>query len=107
MVNSTFTKAGMEQHVISMEEVHTVHSRKVERKEAGETSRGHDQPVIGAIQNLSITIHDEGRTSSEEANFKKLKEARDKWQNEKTTEPKIQKVMLVHFNKNKIVFLLI
>ena len=35
----TLTMAGME-HIISMEEM--IHSRKVERKEAGETSRGHD-----------------------------------------------------------------
>ena len=48
--------AGME-HIISMEEM--IHSRKVERKEVGETSKGHDQPVIVS----SIAIH--GETGSD------------------------------------------
>lgn len=82
--------AGME-HIISMEEI--IHSREVERKEAGETSRGHDQPVIVS----SIAIH--GETGSEEENFMKLKEARVKGKNRWTTKPKIQKVVFVHLIK--------
>lgn len=90
--------AGME-HIISMEEM--IHSRKVERKEAGETSRGHDQPVIvsSATQKLSIAIHETGCASSEEENFMKLKEARVKGKNRWTTKPKIQKVVFVHLIK--------
>lgn len=93
----TLTMAGME-HIISMEEMI---SRTVERKEAGETSRGHDQPVIvsSATQKLSIAIHETGCTRSEEENFMKLKEARLKGINRWTTKPKIQKVMFVHLIK--------
>ena len=82
--------AGME-HIISMEEM--IHSRKVERKEVGETSKGHDQPVIVS----SIAIH--GETGSEEENFMKLKEARVKGTNRWTSKPKIQKVVFVHLIK--------
>ena len=87
------------EHIISMEEM--IHSRKVERKEAGETSRGHDQPVIvsSATQELSIAIHETGCASSEEENFMKLKEARVKGKNRWTTKPKIQKVLFVHLIK--------
>ena len=47
------------EHVISIE---GFHSRKVERKEAGETSRGHDQPVIvaSATEKLNITVQEKG-----------------------------------------------
>ena len=83
----TLMMAGME-HIISMEEM--IHSRKVERKEVGETSKGHDQPVIVS----SIAIH--GETGSEEENFMKLKEARVKGTNRWTSKPKIQKVVFVH-----------
>ncbi|XP_075639321.1 UPF0481 protein At3g47200-like [Castanea sativa] len=90
--------AGME-HIISMEEMI---SRTVERKEAGETSRGHDQPVIvsSATQKLSIAIHETGCTRSEEENFMKLKEARLKGINRWTTKPKIQKVLLLRGHKD-------
>ena len=75
------------EHVISMEEFH---SRKVERKEAGESSRDNDQPVIvaGETHKLTITIQDS--TSSKEEKFKKLKEAQAKVQ--LGTTPKIQEV---------------
>ena len=75
------------EHVISMEEFH---SRKVERKEAGESSRDNDQPVIvaGETHKLTITIQDS--TSSKEKKFKKLKEAQAKVQ--LGTTPKIQEV---------------
>uniref|UniRef100_A0A7N2M4V0 Uncharacterized protein n=1 Tax=Quercus lobata TaxID=97700 RepID=A0A7N2M4V0_QUELO len=88
------------EHIISMEEM--IHSRKVERKEAGETSRGHDQPVIvsSATQELSIAIHETGCASSEEENFMKLKEARVKGKNRWTTKPKIQKVLLLRCHKD-------
>ncbi|KAM3690770.1 hypothetical protein ACB094_09G147200 [Castanea mollissima] len=87
------------EHIISMEEMI---SRKVERKEAGETSRGHDQPVIvsSATQKLSIAIHETGCTRSEEENFMKLKEARLKGINRWTTKPKIQKVLLLRGHKD-------
>ncbi|KAM3690767.1 hypothetical protein ACB098_09G148500 [Castanea mollissima] len=77
-------------------------SRTVERKEAGETSRGHDQPVIvsSATQKLSIAIHETGCTRSEEENFMKLKEARLKGINRWTTKPKIQKVLLLRGHKD-------
>uniref|UniRef100_A0A2N9HBB6 Uncharacterized protein n=1 Tax=Fagus sylvatica TaxID=28930 RepID=A0A2N9HBB6_FAGSY len=60
------------EHVISIEEFH---SRKVERKEAGETSRGHDQPVIvaSATEKLNITVQEKGSNSSVEEKFKKLR----------------------------------
>ena len=66
------------------------HSRKVERKEAGESSRDNDQPVIvaGETHKLTITIQDS--TSSKEKKFKKLKEAQAKVQ--LGTTPKIQEV---------------
>ena len=75
------------EHVISMEEFH---SRKIERKEAGESSRDNDQPVIvaGETHKLTITIQDS--TSSKEEKFKKLKEAQAKVQ--LGTTPKIQEV---------------
>ena len=57
-----------------------------------------------ATQKLSITIHEKGRTSFEEENFKKLMEAQ--LQNLTETKPKIQKVVLVHFKKNIIEILL-
>ena len=81
------------------------HLRKVERKEAGESSRDNDQPVIvaGETHKLTITIQDS--TSSKEEKFKKLKEAQAKVQ--LGTTPKIQEVVLMHYNKSKIVFLLI
>ena len=81
------------------------HSRKVERKEAGESSRDNDQPVIvaGETHKLTITIQDS--TSSKEEKFKKLKEAQAKVQ--LGTTPKIQEVVLMHYNKSKIVLLLI
>ena len=90
------------EHVISIKEFHL---RKVERKEAGETSRGHDQPVIvtSATEKLSITVQEKGSNSSEEEKFKKLEEARVKLLNRGKTKPKIRKVVLVHFNKNKII----
>ena len=90
------------EHVISIEEFH---SRKVERKEAGETSRGHDQPVIvaSATEKLNITVQEKGSNSSVEEKFKKLREAPIKRQNQVTTKPKIRKVVLVHFNKNKMI----
>ena len=90
------------EHVISMEEFH---SRKVERKEAGESSRDNDQPVIvdGDTHTLTITLQERGSTStsSKEEKFKKLKEAQAKVQLGAT--PKIQKVVLMHYNKSKIV----
>ncbi|KAM3738683.1 hypothetical protein ACB098_09G149100 [Castanea mollissima] len=68
-------------HVISMEEFH---SRKVEGREAGESSRDNDQPVIVArdTQKLTITIQERGSTISKEEKekFKKLKEAQAKVQ---------------------------
>ena len=90
------------EHVISMEEFH---SRKVERKEAGESSRDNDQPVIvaGETHKLTITIQDS--TSSKEEKFKKLKEAQAKVQ--LGTTPKIRQVVLMHYNKSKIVLSLI
>ena len=97
------------EHVISMEEFH---SRKVERRETGEASRGHDQPVsvVIATERLSITIHENEiySTSFEKENFKKLKEAQVKGKNRWTTKPKIQKVVLIcAFNyQNKIILLL-
>ncbi|KAK9987093.1 hypothetical protein SO802_032044 [Lithocarpus litseifolius] len=72
------------EHIVSIEEM--IHSRKVERKEAGETSRGHDQPVIVS--------------SSEEENFMKLKEARVKGMNRWTKKPKIQKDLLLRGHKD-------
>ncbi len=86
------------EHVISIEESH---SRKVERKEASETSRGHDQPVI-----VASATEKKGSNSSVEKKFKKLEEARGKLPNRGTDKPKIQKVVLVHFNQNKVIHLL-
>ncbi|KAK7844541.1 upf0481 protein [Quercus suber] len=84
------------EHVISMEEFH---SRKVERRETGEASRGHDQPVsvVAANEELSITIQENEiySTSFEKENFKKLKETQVKGKNRWTTKPKIQKVVLL------------
>ena len=75
------------------------HSRKVERRETGEASRGHDQPVSVVVANeeLSITIHENEiySTSFEKENFKKLKEAQVKGKYRWTTKPKIQKVVLI------------
>uniref|UniRef100_A0A2N9IE34 Uncharacterized protein n=1 Tax=Fagus sylvatica TaxID=28930 RepID=A0A2N9IE34_FAGSY len=87
------------EHVISIEEFH---SRKVERKEAGETSRGHDQPVIvaSATEKLNITVQEKGSNSSVEEKFKKLREAAIKRQNQATTKPKIRKVVLLRDHKN-------
>ncbi|XP_075639368.1 UPF0481 protein At3g47200-like [Castanea sativa] len=89
------------EHVISMEEIH---SRKVERREAGEASVGHDQPVsvVVATEKLSITIHENEiySTSFEKENFKKLKEAQVKGKNRWTTKPKIQKVLLLRDHKH-------
>ena len=69
------------------------HSRKVERKEAGESSRDNDQPVIvaGDTHKLTITIQERGSTSSKEEKFKKLKEAQAKLQ--LGTTPKIREVV--------------
>nr|POE68977.1 upf0481 protein [Quercus suber] len=89
------------EHVISMEEFH---SRKVERRETGEASRGHDQPVsvVAANEELSITIQENEiySTSFEKENFKKLKETQVKGKNRWTTKPKIQKVLLLRDHKN-------
>ena len=87
-------------------------SRKVERKETGEASRGHDQPVSVDVAKWErrITIHENEiySTSFEKENFKKLKEAQVKGKNRWTTKPKIQKVVLIcAFNyQNKIILLL-
>ena len=93
------------EHVISME----FHLRKVERKEAAESSRDNGQPVIvaGDTHTLTITIQERGSTStsSKEEKFKKLKEAQAKVQ--LGTTPKIRQVVLMHYNKSKIVLLLI
>ena len=79
------------EHVISME----FHLRKVERKEAGESSRDNDQPVIvdGDTHTLTITLQERGSTStsSKEEKFKKLKEAQAKVQLGAT--PKISQVL--------------
>ena len=85
------------EHVISIE---GFHSRKVERKEAGETSRGHDQPVIVA------SATEKGSNSSVKKKFKKLREAADNLLKRGTPHPKIRKVVLVHFNQNKVIHLL-
>ena len=94
------------EHVISMEEFH---SRKVERKAAGASSRDNDQPVIVArdTHKLTITIQERGSTISKEEKekFKKLKEAHAKVQ--LGTTPKIREVVSKHYNKSKIVLLLI
>ncbi|XP_075637174.1 UPF0481 protein At3g47200-like isoform X1 [Castanea sativa] len=85
------SKAGME-HVISVEEFHS-------RKEAGESSRDNDQPVIvaGETHKLTITIQERGSTSSKEK-FKKLKEAQAKVQ--LGTTPKIRKVVMLRDHKH-------
>uniref|UniRef100_A0A2N9FDM1 Uncharacterized protein n=1 Tax=Fagus sylvatica TaxID=28930 RepID=A0A2N9FDM1_FAGSY len=82
--------AGVE-HVISMEQTL---SRKVERTEAGETSGGHDQPVIAteASEKLSIAVHEKVCTSPLGQRFKKL---RDAGANQAETRPKIQKVVFL------------
>lgn len=89
-----------------------IHSRKVERREAGEASIGHDQPVsvVVATEKLSITIHENEiySTSFEKENFKKLKEAQVKGKNRWTTKSKIQKVVLIcAFNYQNIIILLL
>ncbi|KAM3738687.1 hypothetical protein ACB098_09G149400 [Castanea mollissima] len=71
------------EHVISMEEFH---SRKVEIKEAGESSRDNDQPVIVA------------GTSSKDEKFKKLKDAQAKVQ--LGTTPKIREVLMLRDHKH-------
>ncbi|KAK7844542.1 upf0481 protein [Quercus suber] len=85
------------EHVISMEEFH---SRKVERKEAGESSRDNDQPVIvaGDTHTLTITIQERGSTSSKEEKFKKLKQAQAKVQ--LGTTPKIREVLMLRGHKH-------
>ena len=88
------------------------HSRKVERGETGEASRGHDQPVsvVVATEKLSITIHENEiySTSFENENFKKLKEAKVKGTSRWTTKPKIQKVVLIcAINYQNIIILLL
>ena len=88
------------------------HSRKVERRETGEASRGHDQPVsvVVATEKLSITIHENEiySTSFEKENFEKLKEAQVKGKNRWTTKPKIQKVVLIcALNYQNIIILLL
>ena len=94
--------------VTSMEEFH---SRKVEIRETGEASGGHDQPVSVDVAKWerSITIQENEiySTSFEKENFKKLKEAQVKGKNRWTTEPKIQKVVLIcAFNQNIIILFL-
>ncbi|KAM4079869.1 hypothetical protein ACB094_09G147700 [Castanea mollissima] len=80
------------EHVISVEEFHS-------RKEAGESSRDNDQPVIvaGETHKLTITIQERGSTSSKEK-FKKLKEAQAKVQ--LGTTPKIRKVVMLRDHKH-------
>ena len=74
---------------------HGVPLRKVERKEAGESSRENDQPVIvdGDTHTLTITLQERGTTStsSKEEKFNKLKEAQAKVQ--LGTTPKISQVL--------------
>ena len=72
------------------------HIISIEEKETGETSRGHDQPVI---------VAGDTDTLSKEEKFKTLKEARVKWKNLRTTKPKVPGVVFMHFNKSKIVLL--
>ncbi|XP_050245194.1 UPF0481 protein At3g47200-like isoform X2 [Quercus robur] len=75
-------------HVIPMEEFHL---GKVERKEAGESSRDNDQPVIVAGETHKLmTSTIQGSTSSKEEKFKKLKEAQAKVQ--LGTTPEIQEM---------------
>ncbi|KAK4581106.1 hypothetical protein RGQ29_024679 [Quercus rubra] len=80
------------------------HSRKVEIRETGEASGGHDQPVSVDVAKWerSITIQENEiySTSFEKENFKKLKEAQVKGKNRWTTEPKIQKVLLLRDHKH-------
>jgi hypothetical protein len=90
------------EHVIPIEESL---SREVEIKEAGEPSRGHDQPS-SATEELSITVQEKGSNSSVEEKFKKLREAADNLLKRGTPHPKIRKVVLVHFNQNKVIHLL-
>ncbi|XP_075636402.1 UPF0481 protein At3g47200-like [Castanea sativa] len=80
------------EHVISVEEFHS-------RKEAGESSRDNDHPVIVAEEThkLTITIQ-RGSTSSKEEKFKKLKEAEAKVQLGKT--PKIRQVLMLRGHKH-------
>ncbi|XP_030924632.1 UPF0481 protein At3g47200-like [Quercus lobata] len=89
------------EHVISMEEFH---SRKVERRETGEASRGHDQPVSVDVakweRRITIQENEIYSTSFEKENFKKLKEAQVKGKNRWTTKPKIQKVLLLRGHKH-------
>ena len=56
------------EHVISIEEFH---SRKVERKEAGETSRGHYETVIvaSATEKLNITVQEKGSNRADSDEF--------------------------------------
>ncbi|KAL4607416.1 hypothetical protein ACB092_09G172200 [Castanea dentata] len=81
------------EHKISVEEFHS-------RKEAGESSRDNDQPVIVAEEThkLTITIQERGSTSSKEEKFKKLKEAQAKVQ--LGTAPKIRKVLTLRGHKH-------
>ncbi|KAM4091583.1 hypothetical protein ACJW30_09G147100 [Castanea mollissima] len=85
------------EHVISMEEFH---SRKVETKEAGESSRDNDQPVIvaGDTHKLTTTIQERGSTSSKEEKFKKLLDAQAKVQ--LGTTPKIGQVLMLRGHKH-------
>ncbi len=79
--------------------------------ELGEISRAHDQGATTVKR--SIPNHEKGSTSFqkdeftifEKDKFNKLKEARGKLDKQVTTKPKIRKVVMAHFNKNKIVFL--
>ena len=73
--------AGIE-HVVSMEEVHT---RKVVRREAGETSSGTTEET----QKQSISI----QTTTLEEKFKTVKEAVENALNESSSTTKIQKVV--------------
>ncbi|KAM4079866.1 hypothetical protein ACB094_09G147600 [Castanea mollissima] len=80
-------------HEISVEEFPS-------RKEAGESSRDNDQPVIVAEEThkLTIRIQERGSTSSKEEKFKKLKEAQAKVQ--LGTTPKIRKVLMLRGHKH-------
>ena len=75
--------AGIE-HVVSMEEVHT---RKVVRREAGETSSG----TTGEAQKQSISI----QTTTLEEKFKMVKEAVENALNESSSTTKIQRVVFL------------
>ncbi len=72
-------------------------SRKFDRKDFGETSRGHNQfvavPTVGTTKTMSVPMQYKSGIISAfmEDKFKKLEEARVQNQ-DKTTIPKIQKV---------------